>query len=287
MATVDEIETAARQWLNGQKKKLTLQRTLYLVPGFEDETAGCWLKGPNAIGDIWGPGVFTNWQMAVYSKDKANAVKWKWANVRVLDFDASVIRPSFFTFGDVVRAAINEDYPDDQSSMGEYDIVGHSMGGLDAFAALVDEADPKRPVPVPPAERIARAFNFVTMDTPYRGIPNWEARLKMTAAGKEDQCKAMAPDCDQLKLVDAAASRLASRAIRITTYGVDSAAQVEVISGDFYADAGRFAHERYATDYRFFQIPGASHSGPQGITQSVITIANLFYTLTTGTRLSG
>jgi pimeloyl-ACP methyl ester carboxylesterase len=287
MATVDEIETAARQWLNGQKGKLTLQRTLYLVPGFEDETAGCWLKGPNAIGDIWGPSVFTNWQMAVASRDKANTAKWKWANVRVLDFDAAVIRPSFLTFADVVRAAINEDYPDDQSSMGEFDVVGHSMGGLDAFAALVDDVDPNRSVPVPPAERIARAFNFVSMDTPYRGIPNWKARLKMTAQGKEAQCTAMAPDSPELKLLDAAASRLVDRAIRITTYGVDSVAQVEVISGDLYADAGRFAQERHAADYRFFQIPGASHSGPQGITQSVITIANLFYTLTTATRLSG
>jgi hypothetical protein len=285
MATVDELETAALQWLNSQRGKLSLQRTLYLVPGFEDETAGCWARGMNTIADVWGPRIFNNWQLAVASQDLQNQVKWKWANVRLIDFDAGVHRPSFLDFADTLRKAIQPEYPDDHSSMGEFDVVCHSMGGLDAFAALVDDLAPAHPVP--PGDRIARAFNFVTMDTPYRGIPNWMARLKMTAAGKEDQCRAMAPDSPELQLVAAAASRLPSRAVRVTCYGVDSASQVEVTSGDLYADAARFAHERQTSDYRFFQIPGASHSGPQGITQSVITIANLFHTLATGSRLSG
>lgn len=286
MATVDEQETAAEQWLNKARGKLFLQRNLYLIPGFEDERGGCWLGGANTIGDFWGPRVFANWQLAIASRDQANETKWKWANVRVIDFDETVQRNSFLEFGDTVRSAIVTEHPDSSSSMGEYDIVSHSMGGLDSFVALVDGLT-AGPNPVPVSERIARAFNFVTMDTPYRGIPNWEARTKMSAPDKRDQCRAMAPGSAQLTLVDAVSDQLPSRVIRVTCYGVDTASQVEVTSGDLYADSKRFNAERAASDYRFFQIPGASHSGPQGITQSLITIANLFYTITTSNRLSG
>jgi hypothetical protein len=285
MATVDELETAAEQWLKKQRGKLLLQRNLYLVPGFEDEGAGCWLGGSNTIADFWGPRIFSNWQLAVASRDRSNEAKWKWANVRVIDFDENVPRRSFLEFGETVRAAIVTEHPHSSSSMGEYDIVGHSMGGLDSFVALVDALS-AGPQLVQPPQQIARAFNYVTMDTPYRGIPNWEARTKMSGPTKRDQCRAMAPGCAELTLVDTAASQLAGRVVRVTCYGVDSASQVEVTSGDLYADENRFSHERSVTDYRFFQIPGASHSGPQGITQSLITIANLFYTITTGTRLS-
>src|SRR6266404_6087725 len=128
MATVDELEAAAEQWLNNRRGKLFLQRNLYLIPGFEDELAGCWLRGPHTIADVWGPRVFSNWQLAIASLDANNAQKWKWANVRVLDFDADVQRNSFLEFGDTVRAAIQTEHPDSASSMGEYDLVCHSMG---------------------------------------------------------------------------------------------------------------------------------------------------------------
>ena len=284
MASVDEIETACLQWLRKRHGKLSLQRTLYLVPGFEDETANCWFRGPNTIADVWGPYVFSNWQVAIASVDQGNPTKWKWANVRVIDFDETIQRESFLDFGQTVRDTVRREYPDDQSSMGEYDIACHSMGGLDSFAALLDDIDPG--THVPPEHRIARAYNFVTMDAPYRGIPNVEARTNMAADSKKEQCRAMTPGGPALLLVDRAASSLPSRVVRATCYGVDTATQVEVISGNLYADEVRFAQQRHQSDYRFFQIPGASHSGPQGITQSLITIANFFHTLTTAARLS-
>lgn len=285
MATVDELETAATQWLNNNRGKLSLQRDLYLVTGFDDETAGCWVDGANAIAKVWGPRVFSNWHVATASihQHAPDPTIWKFANVRVIDFDLSY-RRSFLEFGDVLRKTIQTEHPDTGSSMGKYDLVGHSMGGLDSFVALLDLT--ASPNPVPAADRIARAYNLVTMDTPYRGIPNWEARRNMSPASKRDQCTAMAPDSPELKLIDANASRLPSRVVRMTCYGVDSASQVEVTSGNLFADKNRYAAERDACDYRFFQIPGASHSGPMGITQSVITIANLFHTLTTSRRLS-
>lgn len=54
--------------------------------------------------------------------------------------------------------------------------------------------------------------------------------------------------------------------------------------GSFRAQRGRAA--RFGGRAGLFHPLGASHSGAQGITQSVITIPNLFHTLTTGKRLS-
>jgi len=284
MATVDEIETACEQWLSQRKGKLMLQRTLYMVPGLEDEQAGCWIGGPNTIADVWGPKIFSNWHLAVASRDLANPAAWNAANVRLIDFDANVLRATFLDFATTVREIIARSYPFDGSTMGEYDIMGHSMGGLDAFMALVDDADPANPVA--PNARIARAYNFITMDTPYRGIPNVDARIAMSEPSKRSQCEAMRGGSPQLGLVDAAAARLPDRAVRITCYGVDSASQIEVQSGNLYGDQKRFAAAIKASDYRFFQVPGASHSGPQGITQSVISISNAFNTLTHAGRFS-
>jgi hypothetical protein len=283
MATVDELESAAVQWLNSKRGKLALARTLYLVPGLEDENASCWIGGDNSIVDVWGPRVFSPWVVAKATERLAKPDVWKTANVRVIDFDQTE-RASFFDFRDAVVDAVVNEYPDDGSLVGEYDIVGHSMGGLDAFVSLVDGCSPAGPLPA--GRRIARAFNFVTMDTPYRGIPNVETRVKLAADAKKDQTRALAPGSEQLGLVGAAAADIAGRAVRVTCYGVDSATQVEVTSGNLFADEGTFASVRAQSDYRFFQIPGASHSGPLGITHSTITIANLFFTLVTSERLS-
>jgi hypothetical protein len=283
MATVDELESAAKDQLNDNAGKLTLPRTLYLVPGLEDEDAGCWIGGTNSIVDDWGPRVFKSWVVAKASERLTQPDKWRAANVRVIDFDQSP-RASFFDFRDAVIDAIVDEHPDDGSSVGAYDIVGHSMGGLDAFVSLVDDSSPASPLPV--SRRVARAFNFVTMDTPYRGIPNVEARVKLAAEAKKDQTRAIAPGSHQLLRVDAAVDRLPDRAVRVTCYGANSATQVEVTSGDLFADQGRFAAVRAQCGYRFFQIPGVSHSGPLGITRSVIAIWNLFSTLASSAQPS-
>jgi hypothetical protein len=282
MANVEEMEAYCRKWMNDRKGTLSLQRTLYLVPGLDDEGANCWLAN-GAITSSWGPKVFKNWHMATTAD--LGTPKWSRATVRVVLFPKAYPPPvcdSFLDFGDQLREIIASDYPDRDSPMGEYDLVCHSMGGLDAMAALMD-LDPSRP-PLP--QRAANAYNFVAMDTPFRGVPNMTTRRRFSPQHAQKQCDALTPGSPELAWVEQAAERLESRATRITCYGVDSATQVEVTSGNLYHDRARFATARREADYRFIQIPGSSHSGSLGITTSVITMANLFDTLTRGDRLS-
>lgn len=287
MPNADELEAMCEKWLKDRAGQLRLQRTLYLIPGLDDESAGCWSSnGGKTIYDFWGPRIFQNWHGV--SSAKAGTPEWDAATVRLIQFPlpypASFPGTDFRDFGLTVRQLIGSHYPDRGSVMGEYDVVGHSMGGLDAMAALlaIDPVGGNAGAP-----QIAKAYNFVTLDTPYRGVPNIALRMRFSPPHAQGQCRALADGCPELTLLGSRAAELAARVTRITCYGVETASQVEVRSANLYADRNRFAHERFETDYRFLKIPGASHSGTLGITRSPITIANLFDTLTRSDRLSG
>ena len=287
MASVDEMEAFCRKWLNDRRGNLRLQRDLYLVTGLSDEQSNCW-NASDAIAQKWGPAVFSNWHAADATQRGTPA--WDSATVRVLSFPNPPYTGappfgSFIDFGNVVSDMIADHHAlRGASLMGEYDIVGHSMGGLDTFAALFDLDS--TPAAEPP-RRIANAFNLATLDTPWRGVANIAIRRKFESDPQRlTQCDALAASSPQLAAVDARAAELGQRVARLTCYGADSAAQVEVSSANLFEDGTRFAAARAKTDYRFIVIPGVSHSGAFGITTSVITIANLFDTLTRGDRLS-
>lgn len=286
MPSADELEAVCSKWLRDRAGQLTLQRTLYLIPGLDDEGAGCWsVNGAKTIYDHWGPLVFSNWHGV--SSEKAGTPEWNAATVRLIQFPmpypATFPGTDFRDFGLVVRQLIAMNYPDDGSLMGEYDVVGHSMGALDAMAALL---------PLNPASgdagalALAKACNFVSMDAPYRGVPNMPIRRKFSPPFAQGQCSALTEGSAELALVDAQAAALSTRVTRMTCYGVETASQVEVRSANLYADRTRFEHQRFTTDYRFLKIPGSSHSGSLGITRSTITIANMFDTITRSDRLS-
>jgi hypothetical protein len=288
MASVDEMEAYCRKWLNDRRGKLRLQRDLYLISGLSDEEAGCWCDS-GGIGQSWGQAVFSNWHQADITQRGTPA--WDAATVRVLGFPplpypAGQPFDTFIDYGTIVRDAIHDHHPARPGSrMGEYDIVCHSMGGLDAFSALRDLDANGGPGTAP--DEIANAYNMATLDTPWRGVPNMPIRQTFESdAARLRQCAAITPGSPQLARVEADAANLQLRVTRLTCYGADTASQVEVDSANLYNDKVRHDVPRAKTDYRFIVIPGASHSGAMGITGSVITIANLFDTLTRSDRLS-
>lgn len=260
--TVDELTDLATRWLNNHVQQFSLRRPLFLIPGYDDERGGCWI-GPNSL-DEWGRKVFQNWDSAR----------------RLITFPFPYERPmdSFLDFGDDVRGIIAPNNPDTGGATGEYDLVGHSMGGLDAFAALVDDLDGTRPQP-PPGGRLARALNYVTFDAPFGGVPNMPIRRLSAGPSRQLQSDALMKNSSQLSMLAINRSRLAQRAVRATCYGADAAAQVEVEQPDLFGSGNQLADARERLRYRYFVIPGSSHSGDLGITKSVIALANLFETL--------
>jgi hypothetical protein len=256
--TPSELRAAGRDWLGNLAKRYPLQRRLYLVPGICNEDAQMW-------DTIWHWGMLSipNWA------DYAERIR----------FETLTARDDFRDFGDHVRGLIAARYPYDPThQVGEFDVVCYSMGGLDTCAAMVD----LRATPVVPARGMAKAFHFITLDTPFGGVPNWALRRSFPdMSGRPDrqtQCDALNPDSPQLAALRAARGALAGVAERIVCYsaGGDSAVQVPLESSNLCYDAQPASLWGAAPTYASHLIPGASHAGESAIFDNEYLIASVF-----------
>jgi hypothetical protein len=273
MPPIDVFLKAADKWLKEHRKKCSLHRTLYLVPGLCDEAGGCW----NAICTEFGPATFIDWDRFA----------------RPLTFDEGGLFPAdsaragqpmntFLDFGDLLREQVAQSHPDHVSGVGEYDLLCHSMGGLDAFAALVSAEAPK----------IAMAFNLITCDTPFRGIPNADARKAFPDMNGKPQRQSQCDAIDEVK--PAIWSRLLGntpaligRIERLTCYRADRPlfVAVKASSSDLLQDQALFPSRtewlaaRKEVRYRAQVIPGSAHSGSDGLTSVRNGVVEIFRTL--------
>jgi pimeloyl-ACP methyl ester carboxylesterase len=261
-----ELRLEAVQWLNDQLKprQLRLNRHLFLVPGITDETAGCW----DWI-DRWGREVIAGWGDASRT---------------IITFEqlgaGGHSQATFVDFGDYVRRRIADWVgAPGQSGVAQFDVVCHSMGGLDTFAALVplgqyDYGD----VPLP------RARCFITLDTPFRGVDNWKARCargdisEQAWPGRPTQCQALRPGSPELTtlLQNRAALRGVVDHVVCMSASKELPIEVDWPSSDLWSEGDIDAEWGGAPTYHAQVVPGTCHSGVGGITWSPITIAQIF-----------
>ena len=277
-ATAAELIGLADRWLQRNRSQRHLPRTLYLVGGLSDETGACF----DRLAAL-GRQTFDNWD------EYATRVNFPISN----DFPVESARAgdpmrTFLDFGDYLRELIGQKYPDNASNVGEFDVVAHSMGGLDAFAALTPvPSGATRPVDPP---QLARAFNFIACDTPFRGIPSADLRAAqpdMEIGHRRDQCNAIAINSPQLALLGTRIREFTARVERLKCIAADTAIYVEVPlnSSNLLADTASFSSRddwqrtRERLRYRAALIPGSVHSGGNGLTTSSIGIVEVFTTL--------
>jgi hypothetical protein len=270
---VSVFKKAADNWLRENRKKRFLARTLYMVPGLADEKGSCW----QAICDDLGPATFADWDRFA----------------RPLTFDEEGLFPNgsiwagqpmrtFFEFGDLVREEIAQAHPDHGSNVGEFDLLAHSMGGLSAFAALTSKDQPAT----------AMAFNFIACDTPFRGIPNADARKKFADMNgkpfRQSQCDAI----DELKpqftnrllqstpaLIDRIERLACLRADRPVYVAVKASSSDLLRDPDLFPSRDQWLEARREVRYRSLPVPGATHSGPDGLTNVRVGVVEIFRTL--------
>lgn len=257
--TPAERRKRARAWMNSLRKRFPLQRTVYLVPGLCNEDSAIW----NTMCE-WGAGTIPNWDEYCVP-------------VEFLDFTP---RDDFVDFGVELRDLIASKYPlDEEVPVGEFDLVCYSMGGLDAFAAMIP-LEGRYPFSETPA--MAKAFNFITLDVPFRGVPNWEVRLSFPdmkdRPDRQSQCKALAPDAAVMQAVVAARAELQGKAERIVCYGAggDSIVQVPLDSSDLLSDRPPVSPWGPSPAYASYVIPGVSHAGASAIYEDEFAIASVF-----------
>lgn len=254
----DELRSDGRAWLSSLGKRFPLQRRLFLLPGICNEDAAMW---DTVVG--WGRLTIPNWD------DYALPVK----------FDTVPNPSDFVGFGDYVRSLIAARYPFDPGHLvGEFDIVAYSMGGLDAFAAMI----PLGSSTYAATPRMSKAFNFITFDTPFGGVPNWRIRKELpdikNSIDRTTQMTALAPESAQLAELRSTRSQLSDRVERIVCYsaGGDALIQVPLSSSNLCDDVSAESLFGAAPSFASNVIPGASHAGASGIYDNEFAIASAF-----------
>lgn len=278
MSDVEIERAAARKWLRRQaslpeERMPSLRRPLFLVTGYTDEDAMCW-QGPESFMRL-GPRIYRNWathaHMIVFPRDEVLGAEHGALAGRAMD--------SFFDFGDLLRQEMLRRAPESADDLG-YDVLCHSMGGLDAAVALMGlETSPPRLPPAPSGQRLGKAHHMMTLDTPWRGVPSMDFRRKFAhTEAQKRQGAALFRESPQLAQLAGAFTQLPARVHRLTCYRPEGATQLEVPaqSADLYGESPEWKPQRDACGYTSVVVRGASHSGERGITTSPITLEHVF-----------
>lgn len=184
-------KTEAREQLR-KKKRLRLNRPVFFVPGWTDQGGLCWTEPYTEGGAERSAGweyTIQDWiEKVVEPADRANARFVKLVadeqNFTLTRFvsgprrgrvksatwepDPTSRYEHFFQFAELLKAHVRA------AGVAEYDLVGHSMGGLDIIAAtmldhrLDDEPLVRRFMTTAPLEGVRR---IITVATPFQGSP--------------------------------------------------------------------------------------------------------------------
>ncbi len=277
-ATAEELESLADAYLSRIRGRRHLPRSLFLVGGLSDEVGACFDELAAS-----GRQVFDNWDAYVTRIDFPTSDVFPTGSAR-----AGQPMNTFLDFGDLLREKIGATYPDHDSGVGEFDVVAHSMGGLDTVAAMVP-LDSGKGGAVPPP-KLSRAFNFIACDSPFRGIPSADVRAQqpdMQTPQRQAQCRAIAENSPELLKLRAAIPAFCDRIERLKCLSAYTAVYVEVSpqSGNLLGDPSVFPSRdvwqqvRQRLWYRAAIIPGAVHSGDNGLTSVSTGIAEIFSTI--------
>jgi hypothetical protein len=266
--TPAELRMEAEQWLSDLgRHPRPLNRHLFLVPGITDEDGECW----RWIDDR-GRHLIPNWDAYV-------------TNVSFADLgapDSEYLAGDFIDFGAYLHDLILEICGPSGTSSAQYDVVCHSMGGLDTFAAMVPllgRYSNATPLPV--------ARFFITLDTPWRGVLSQDIRCAQSDIrdpqwpGRPTQCAALRPGCAQLTALLDARAALEGSVERMISMSADRESPIEVewSSSNMCQDIALHDLWPRGPSYRALMIPGTCPSGVGGIAWSPITIAQLFNSL--------
>ena len=135
-----------------EQNKITLPRDVFFVPGWTGESCSAWLNSyspENTSMRQWAERIIANWQEKVHFLvfDKISSEKCR----------------SFIDFGKILYEKIRSCVNNDSS---RFDLIGHSMGGLDISAAVIYGAIPSDSV-----------GKIMTLGSPFHGA-EWGQMMK-------------------------------------------------------------------------------------------------------------
>lgn len=293
---LSQIKTKARLELRKfANKRIKLKRDVFFVPGWTDEGCMCWTE-PYTEGGIdrrqgWEYTV-KDWEYIIENPEKMHYLKLvdnedtiqiirnKKGKVQKVEFktDSTENYANFFQFAELIKRKIQS------TGAREFDLIGHSMGGLDIISAAVLDAEQdnypevKEFITTKPLSGIGL---LITVSTPYKGSdPATLAKrtkldeifCKSWSPGVRQQCNNMAFDSKFIEIINKSdiRKRLLNRvSIGVHTFG----------SRNDRAVAYEYTQIEGATNHS--EIVLAQHSQRMGITQDPRVHLELFNLLST------
>ncbi len=253
-----ETQNALNKLNELNKNKVTLSQPVFFVPGWTDEGCGWWKKSDTITHTMegWLDNVATNPTMAYF-----------------VDFTAETSQcNSFLDFGEVLKKkiwnAIGKSQP--------FDLVGHSMGGLDIRAALTQ------------GEPLLNCRCCIGVATPQQGdnfggmansLAKWFPALAKSrwTPYQIEQMKNLDPDYPPIKLLNTLANRTVFFQ-RIKKFYEMKGLRDFTVKGSAFMDKTGI-ESLYQNKAEEIPVDGCDHTGPLGITQDVRTILAIMYIL--------
>ncbi|MCX5696000.1 MAG: hypothetical protein NTW18_05045 [Candidatus Omnitrophica bacterium] len=256
----DMIEERKKQKENALSKlsqfslqKLTLKRPVFFVPGWTDEDNTWWTVSNKKFGisiKEWFSGIFKNCDLVEYvtfSDDESKRCK------------------SFLDFGVILKNKILSKIEESQ----DFDLVGHSMGGLDAVAAVIDDVSP-----------LLKVNSLITVATPHEGreLADLLPKLKKGELHHMMQCVNLDPDQFPIKYINEIGTRekLLNRVKKL--YCFAGTIDLAVMRSAKYNKEG-LDPDFYKSKVEIIEVSGASHTEKNGITLDPRTTLAIAYVL--------
>lgn len=283
----DEKDKARAKLRKFKDNEIRLERDVFFIPGWTDQACICWTEPYTEAGEDRSPNweyTIKDWEYIVENPENMHylqlvednnaieVIRNKKGKIRKVEFesDPTYNYTNFFQFAELVKSKIREVIK--KTGTKEFDLIGHSMGGLDAIAAVAidpesdkDEKDLiKEFIKTKPLEGVGL---LITVATPYKGSspahlakhskldeifrPKW-------TKGIREQCNNMAFDSEFIKIINQPVVRerlLKKSRIAVHTFS----------GGNDRAVRPDHARIEGAENHKPFEL--VSHSQRMGITQ--------------------
>ena len=258
----DQINIALSKLTEFKQNKITLKYPVFFVPGWTDESCSVWQVpyGGNQSVKQWLNEVAINPGLAQY----------------ITFIEETKDCKSFLDFGEVLKNKIWKAIGKEQV----FDLIGHSMGGLDIRAAITQGKAP-----------LLNCRYCITVATPncgdnLGGVGNFFERyfrrlaqaIKKMLPYQVEQEKYLDPDYPPIKQINSLESRklfLNS----VTKFYELKGMEDSLVQGSAFIDKTDIEENLYKGKVAAIPIDGCEHVGVKGITLDPRTIAVIIYVL--------
>lgn len=230
-----------------KKNKLKLQRPVFFVPGWTSESCTAW---KDVSPDI--PKKFKKYYLpARYWIEEIISNK-KQAHFITFTDKQTKNSPSFIELGKHLKGKILR-----ATNGRQINLVGHSMGGLDIRAAVLDSKKP-----------FLKVKNIVTVGTPNNGERRVKilVRVKKYSKHHKEQCLNMHPRSEAMKMIDSPESRIKLLNSIERFYVFMGMRDLAVMKSPKLSKQG-ISSNFYKSKVKIIQTSSARHTGKDGITQ--------------------